>query len=54
MRDTICASSNKEHCIDSDIWERIWEMGPIGNSLRHEIAEKLLFQMLQTILKYSW
>ena len=31
------------------IWERIWEKGPIGNFSRHEIAEKLLFQMLQTI-----
>ena len=36
------------------IWERIWEKGPIGNFSHHEIAEKLLFQMLQTILKYSW
>ena len=30
-------------------WERIWEKGPIDNFLRDEIAEKLLFQMLQTI-----
>ena len=35
------------------IWERIWEKGPIGNVFTNLIAEKLPFQMLQTILKYS-
>ena len=34
-------------------WERIWENGPIGNVFTNSIAEKLPFQMLQTILKYS-
>ena len=35
------------------IWERIWEKGPIGNVFTDLIEEKLPFQMLQTILKYS-
>ena len=34
-------------------WDRIWEKGPIGNVFTNVIAEKLPFQMLQTILKYS-
>ena len=37
----------------SKILERIWEKGPIGNVFTNLIAEKLPFQMLQTILKYS-
>ena len=37
-----------------NIWERIWEKGPIGNFSCHEIWREIPFQMLQTILKYSW
>ena len=59
LKNTSMASKSKENqiyhitLIPMHIWERIWEKGPIGNFLRHEIAEKLLFQMLQTIFKYS-
>ena len=41
------------HTATPVIWERIWEKGPIGNVFTNSIAEKLPFQMLQTILKYS-
>ena len=40
-------------CAELLIWERIWEKGPIGNVFTNLVAEKLPFQMLQTILKYS-
>ena len=35
------------------IWECIWKKGPIGNVFTILITEKLPFQMLQAILKYS-
>ena len=41
------------HSMPFDIREPIWEKGPIGNVFTNLIAEKLPFQMLQTILKYS-